>query len=77
MSDSFDFGRAAENFAVEYFTALNYKVLAKNFISQKAEIDLILQKEDSIIMVEVKARKYKIVANPEEAVTKKKEKIVD
>lgn len=76
MSESFDFGREAENFAVEYFTALGYQVIAKNFIAQKAEIDLILKHEDLIIIVEVKARKTNNFVLPEEAVNRKKKKLL-
>ena len=75
MSLSFDFGREAENFAVDYFSALGYQVLARNYFFQKAEIDLILQKENEIIMVEVKARNSSFI-RPEDAVNQKKKRLL-
>ena len=76
MSESFDFGREAENFAVDYFTALGYEIVAKNFFYNKAEIDLILKNENEIIMVEVKARKSININKPEDAVNQKKKKLL-
>jgi len=68
MSKSFDFGREAEDFAEKYFINQGYKVLARNYFFQKAEIDLILFKNNLLIVVEVKARKYNPLIKPEIAV---------
>lgn len=49
-------GSLAENFASLYFMTKSYKVLKKRYKTRVGEIDLILQKKDLIVFVEVKAR---------------------
>ena len=72
MAEHNDFGNLAENLAVEFLAAKNYKILARNFRYQRAEIDIIAELENIIIIVEVKARSYDTLIEPQEAVTKKK-----
>lgn len=76
MAEHNDFGNLAENLAAEFLTAKNYKVLARNFRYQRAEIDIIAEFENVIIIVEVKARSYDTLIEPQEAVTKKKIKSI-
>jgi putative endonuclease len=76
MSESFDFGREAESFAVNYFQSLGYEIIKQNYFYQKAEIDLILKNSNQVVIVEVKARSSKIWTNPEDAVTFKKKKLL-
>lgn len=49
-------GRFAEQKAAERYIKENYVVLERNWRLNKTEIDLILQRGDVIIFVEVKAR---------------------
>ena len=49
-------GQFAEKFAADYYTRQGYAVLERNWRLNKTEIDLIVQKEDIIVFVEVKAR---------------------
>ncbi|MBQ0147272.1 MAG: YraN family protein [Flavobacteriaceae bacterium] len=76
MSKSYDFGKEAENFAVDYFKNLDYKILARNYFFQKAEIDLIVEKDNVILIIEVKARTTNRVNLPENSVTTKKKKLL-
>lgn len=76
MSKSFDFGREAESFAVNYFLNQGFKILATNYFFQKAEIDLILEKDQLLIVVEIKARSYNPLVKPELAVNIKKKKLL-
>jgi len=76
MSTSFDFGRAAENFAADYFSQQGFEILARNYFYQKAEIDLIIKKNQLIVVVEVKARNHNPLVAPENAVTPKKKKLL-
>lgn len=50
-------GHDAENIAAEYFLKQGYTVRERNWKCGRLEIDLILEKERTIIFVEVKARK--------------------
>ena len=72
MSKAYDFGKKAEDLAAAYLIKSGYTVLERNYRYLKAEVDLIAQKEDLLVAVEVKARSDGFVLAPHEAVTKKK-----
>lgn len=76
MAQHNDFGNLAEDLAADYLTQKNYKILVRNFRYQKAEIDIVTEFEDLIVVVEVKARSYDTLIEPQEAVTKKKIKSI-
>jgi putative endonuclease len=61
-----------EALALEYFKENKYKILHKNFTSRLGEIDLIVQKKDVIVFVEVKSRSKKDYGYGREFVTNKK-----
>ncbi|UOU99347.1 YraN family protein [Chryseobacterium daecheongense] len=67
-----DFGKKAEDLAVEYLLKNGYKILVRNFRFQKAEIDVITEKDSIIAVIEVKARSTDAFMLPQEAVTKTK-----
>ncbi|ADX67607.1 MULTISPECIES: YraN family protein [Weeksella] len=74
MAQHFDFGREAEVKACQFLIEKNYKILDRNFYYQKAEIDIIAQHEQEIVICEVKARSNTFFTEPELAVTKAKQK---
>lgn len=76
MADHNDFGNLAENLAADFLTSKGYQIIARNFRYQKAEIDLIAEFENQIIIIEVKARSTNIFMEPHEAVTKTKIKSI-
>lgn len=76
MATHNDFGKIAEDLAAEYLQKNGYKVLTRNFRFQKAEIDIIAEKEELIIIIEVKARSTDAFMLPQEAVTKTKIKSI-
>lgn len=76
MAEHNDFGTLAENVATEYLQKKHYIILARNFRYQKAEIDIIAAFNGLTVVVEVKARSYNTVIEPQEAVTKKKIKSI-
>lgn len=76
MATHNDFGKKAEDLAVEYLIKNGYKILVRNFRFQKAEIDIIAEKDDLIIITEVKARSTDAFMLPQEAVTKTKIKSI-
>ncbi len=65
MSIPHAFGREAEKRAADYFKSNGFSILAKNFRYQKAEVDLIVQKEAQLVAVEVKARSSNFFGDPE------------
>jgi putative endonuclease len=76
MSDSYNFGKIAEQEAVIYLLNKGYTILAKNYFFQKAEIDIIAEIANQICIIEVKARSYNAIQEPFEAVNSKKIKLL-
>ncbi|MCW4451676.1 YraN family protein [Kaistella sp. BT6-1-3] len=76
MAEHNDFGNLAEDLAVEYLEKKNYRIIARNFRYQKAEIDIVAEFDALIVVTEVKARSYNTLIEPQEAVTKKKIKSI-
>lgn len=66
-----EFGEFCEQLASEYFITNGYTIRARNWKLNKIEIDLILEKDRTIIFVEVKGR-YGDKQDPVEAVNDKK-----
>lgn len=76
MAEHNDFGKEAEDLAVSFLEERNYKILLRNYRYLKAEIDIIAEYENQIIIVEVKARSSDIFIEPQEAVNKNKIKLL-
>ena len=76
MATHNDFGKKAEDAAAEYLQKNGYKILIRNFRFQKAEIDIIAEKDSLIVITEVKARSTDTFILPQEAVTKSKIKLI-
>lgn len=76
MATHNDLGKKGEDLAVEYLQKNGYKILARNFRFQKAEIDIVAEKDNLIVVVEVKARSTDAFMLPQEAVTKTKIKLI-
>lgn len=58
--------------AGEYLQKNGYRILARNYRYLRAEVDLIVIKDDILVGVEVKARSAGFVVAPHEAVSPKK-----
>ena len=59
VQKSHEFGDFAEEIAAQEYMRKGYVVLERNWRSGKTEIDIIAQKEDTVIIIEVKARNGK------------------
>ena len=49
-------GRAAEDLATEHFRRAGYAIVARNLRSRFGEIDLIVERRDALVFVEVRSR---------------------
>ena len=76
MADHNDFGKLAEELAENFLVEKNYKILAKNYRYLKAEVDIIAQFENQIVIVEVKVRATDAFMLPQEAINKKKIRLI-
>ena len=70
-------GQRGEALAFNYLIENNYKILNTNFSCKLGEIDIIAQKDDYIIFVEVKARSFSAFGLPREAVTYQKQQHIN
>jgi len=69
-----EFGKQAENAAVDFLKTKGYKILACNYKTKLGEIDIIGQDKATICFIEVKARHSLGLGLPQEAVSVKKQK---
>ena len=72
MAEHNELGKLGEELAVEFLQKEGYEILETNWIFQKAEIDIIAQKDDIITAVEVKTRSSLEFGLPQEFVKSKK-----
>lgn len=76
MAEHNDLGKEGESIAVEYLIANGYKILETNWRFDKAEIDIIAQKDNVLVVVEVKTRSSLDFGLPQEFVKPKKIKLL-
>jgi len=71
-----DIGNQGEEIAVSYLESKDYTILERNYFFERAEVDIVAYKGTEIIFVEVKTRSGLGYGNPEDAVTKAKQKSI-
>jgi putative endonuclease len=67
------FGKDSESMAEKYLREQGYKIIKRNYRTKFGEIDIIAKDKETIVFVEVKARRSKSY-NPKEAVTNSKKR---
>ncbi|WP_281336861.1 YraN family protein [Flavobacterium eburneipallidum] len=72
MAQHNELGKLGEELAIEYLQKEGYEILETNWTFQKAEIDIIAQKEDTLAVVEVKTRSSLEFGLPQDFVKPKK-----
>ena len=72
MAEHNDLGKFGEEEAVKYLQKNGYVILETNWVFQKAEIDIIAQKENILAIVEVKTRSSIDFGLPQDFVKPKK-----
>jgi len=71
-----ELGKQGEELAAAYLARNGYSILERNFVYDKAEIDIIAKNEDTIIVVEVKTRNSLAFGEPQEFINKNKIKLL-
>lgn len=72
MAEHNDLGKLGEELAVDFLQKNGYDILETNWTFQKAEIDIIAQKENTLAIVEVKTRSSLEFGLPQDFVKPKK-----
>ncbi|NNE32036.1 MAG: endonuclease, partial [Winogradskyella sp.] len=71
MATHNELGKKGEQLAVDFLLKNNYNIMARNYRFDKAEVDIIAQKEDILAIVEVKTRSSVDFGNPQDFVKPK------
>ena len=74
MSNNIEKGTLGEEIAMAHLLKKGYKILKKNWRHQHLEIDIIASINSTLVIIEVKLRANDFFGNPEEFVTKSKQK---
>lgn len=76
MASHNELGTLGEELAAQFLLREGYVILERNWTFQKAEIDIIAQKNEQIIIVEVKTRNSDFFGDPQDFVTPGKIKLL-
>jgi len=72
MSNNREKGRLGETIAADYLMKNGYRIIEKNYRTKLGEIDLIAEKDNILVFIEVKSRSNTNFGFPYEAVNRKK-----
>ncbi|MEE4177994.1 MAG: YraN family protein [Bacteroides sp.] len=76
MAESHLTGKQGEAIALKHLQQKGYAVLETNWQAGHKEIDIIARKDDLLVIVEVKSRKTAFFGEPEEFVSRSKQKLL-
>ena len=76
MAQHNELGKIGEELAVQFISKKGYTILERNWRFDKAEIDIIAQKEKIIRIIEVKTRNSSFFGDPQEFVSAAKIKLL-
>jgi putative endonuclease len=71
-----ELGKLGEELAVASLIHKGYEILERNFVFEKAEIDIIAKKDETLVIVEVKTRNSWVFGDPQSFVSKGKIKLL-
>ena len=72
MAEHNELGKLGEELAATYLQKNGYEILETNWVFQKAEIDILAQKDNTLAVVEVKTRSSVDFGLPQDFVKPKK-----
>ncbi|WP_248724710.1 YraN family protein [Seonamhaeicola sp. ML3] len=71
MAKHNELGKKGEQLAVDFLVQNNYEIVERNYRFDKAEVDVIAQKDDILAIIEVKTRSTTDFGNPQDFVKPK------
>lgn len=71
MAQHNELGKKGEQLAVDFLLQHGYAIVKRNYRFQKAEVDIIAKKEDTLAIIEVKTRSTTDFGNPQDFVKPK------
>lgn len=76
MAQHNELGKEGEQLAVDFLIKNGYQIRDRNWRYLKAEVDIIVQKEDILVVVEVKTRTSDYFGDPQDFINLKKIKLL-
>ena len=76
MAQHNELGKKGEQMAIDYLAKKGYAIIEKNWRYLKAEVDIIAQKENTLVAVEVKTRSSDYFGDPQDFINPKKIKLL-
>lgn len=76
MTDKMETGGMGENLAADFLAGKGFRVVARNYRRRHAEIDLIVQRDNWLIFVEVKTRSSDSYGQPESFVNEHQRRLI-
>jgi putative endonuclease len=67
-----DVGTLGEKIAADYLTDRGYAIRERNFRTREGEIDIIAEKDGTLVFIEVRTRRSRACGTPEESITRRK-----
>jgi len=67
-----ELGKWGEDLAASFLEGKGYKILERDWKSGRQDLDIIAKEGSTVVIVEVKTRRNRLFANPEEAIDYKK-----
>lgn len=68
------FGQGAEKRAVRFLRRSGYRIVETNYRNRIGEIDIVAREQNTLVFVEVKARRNARFGSPKHAVTRQKQR---
>jgi len=65
-------GALGERIAADHLIGRGYAIRERNFRTREGEIDIIAEKDDTLVFVEVRTRRSRACGIPEESITQRK-----
>ena len=76
MSQQSELGKIGEELATKFLKEKGYDIHVRNWRFKKGELDIVAEKNNRMIIVEVKTRKSNFLAEPRQTISMKKQKML-
>lgn len=76
MSEQSELGKIGEELAAKFLEKKGYEIHVRNWRFKKGELDIVAEKNNTMVFVEVKTRKSSYLAEPRITISMKKQKML-
>lgn len=76
MAESHSLGKEGEDIAADHLKGKGYRILHRNWVSGRKEIDIVAENNEFVVFVEVKTRSWDMKLHPGELVSKDKQRFM-